>query len=276
MKIIILAAGENGIKFPRIIDKPKCLYKVNGQVQLDIQMNEIKKVFEEKDIIIVTGYKEEKIREYLKSKGFKGRIKYNSNYQKGAVYSLLKGIEGEKEDVIVTYADEHISSENIKKISLDKKSMTILREIEWPYYSVGIFKLNSESTKLLYQKKYLTKEFFTELKKFLKKGISNKKYKEKYEFYWEYNSGVCIGFIVIDLMRCIGRLNTLDDIKKENQNVGFIDYNEKLEYIKDLDSFKETDEYKNSLLKKIYFNLITELLNLPKKIYIKYRIINGK
>ena len=52
MKIAILAAGTSKY-FPIFIDKPKCLYHLNGEIQLKRVIEDAKQFVKDKDIIVV-------------------------------------------------------------------------------------------------------------------------------------------------------------------------------------------------------------------------------
>ncbi len=66
MKALILAAGKGSRLREKTADKPKALVEVCGKPILCYQLAALKKN-EIKDIVIVTGYKAEKISEYLSS-----------------------------------------------------------------------------------------------------------------------------------------------------------------------------------------------------------------
>ena len=64
MKMAILAAGKSDF-FPIFIDRPKCLYHLNGKIQLERVIEDCLKIVPEENIIVVAGYKYKKIEKFL-------------------------------------------------------------------------------------------------------------------------------------------------------------------------------------------------------------------
>lgn len=70
MKAIILAAGKGKRMYPLTKDVPKCLLQINGLPLIYYQIEALKKS-KVRDIVVVVGYKQEKIREYC-ARNFSG------------------------------------------------------------------------------------------------------------------------------------------------------------------------------------------------------------
>lgn len=64
MRAVILAAGKATRLYPLTLEKPKCLLEVGGRAIIDRQL-EILAELGIMDIVVITGYKSEVIREYL-------------------------------------------------------------------------------------------------------------------------------------------------------------------------------------------------------------------
>lgn len=264
MKIALLAAGESDY-FPIFIDKPKCLYHMEGMIQLEKVIKDCVSIVGEENIIVVAGYKWKFIARFLK-KYPKIVLKINNNYKKSAIYSYRTAAEGENDDLVFICADESIKINNIKKICDSQKNMALLFHNRYYYYSVGIFKLKNSDFYRLFDDKYLEMD---EMKKIY--CFANKK--EEYDGRFSINSGICLGYIVIDLVRQIGDIESIENPSKysEHKKVDFIYYDPDTDYKKDLDDISDTDEYKNSFLLRFYSNCISFplrlFLRLIKKVF---------
>ena len=110
MKILILAAGK-GTRLKELTrDNPKCLVKLDGksiiQYQLDIFKN-----FNVEDIVLIAGYKSEKL-EFLSKK-----IILNKKYDTtNMLYSLFCAIDEIKGDVLISYGDSVFDNSIIEKM----------------------------------------------------------------------------------------------------------------------------------------------------------------
>ena len=91
MKIAILAAGKSDY-FPIFIDKPKCLYHLDGKIQLERVIDNCAKIVGEENIIVVAGYKFKKIKSFLKRHP-NVQLKINERYTGPAVFSYRKAAE---------------------------------------------------------------------------------------------------------------------------------------------------------------------------------------
>ncbi|MEK7170275.1 MAG: sugar phosphate nucleotidyltransferase [Patescibacteria group bacterium] len=115
MKAIILAAGEGKRMLPLTLTLPKPLLKIGGKTVLD----NIFEAFPEEitEAIIVVRYLGEKIKSYC-GETFHGRkIQYAEGSDKGNAFTFLaaKPFIQETERVMVLYADEIPSAENMRK-----------------------------------------------------------------------------------------------------------------------------------------------------------------
>lgn len=250
MKIAILAAGvPKG--FPVLFFRPKCLYHFGGEVQLERVIQVANKFVDEKDIIVVGGYSHRQIQRYLRLKHPKIEYRINKKYRESAVYSLRKAVENVDDSVVFMLADENILENNVEKICNSTRRMAILCEDKYYYYSVGIMKLDSEAIKLIEDDCYLSMEY-------MKKVYCFANNKEEYDSCFHISSGVCLGYTTIDLIRRIGKIKKIEDPVKtyHGEEIDFIPYDWRNEYIKDVDSFLDTDEYKNNRFLQFYFDKV--------------------
>ena len=251
MKIAILAAGTSKY-FPLFFDKPKCLYHLEGEIQLQHVIEDAKQFVEEKDIIVVGGYKHRKIEKFLRRYP-QITFKVNKRYKKPAIYSFRKAVEGENEDVLFLLGDERISRENIRKIADSKRKLAILCHDEYYYYSVGIIKLRKDALRFINDDKYLSMEAMKEIYCF----ANNKK---EYDGNFSINSGICLGYIYIDLVRQIGGIEKIENpvTSYHGEDIDFVHFNPKEEYVPDLDYFSDTDEYKSNKVMRFYSDVISD------------------
>jgi hypothetical protein len=265
MKIAILAAGKSNY-FPLFIDKPKCMYHLNGKIQLERVIEDAKTIVDEKDIIVVAGYKYNYIENFLK-KYPDIVLKINEKYNDPAIWSFRKAIEDEDDDIVFMFADESISLQNIRRIAQSKRKMAILTHNKYWYYSLGIFKLRKDQLYLIADDRYLSFDYIKSIFEFANK--------RKYDYSFNIKSGICIGYMIIDFVRRLGNIREIEDPRYnyEDEDIDFLYYNPKEEYVPDLDHIKDTDEYKNSIYLRLYTICISDLLKLPVRILLKVRRI---
>ena len=253
MKIASLAAGKSDY-FPVFIDRPKCLYHLNGKIQLERVVDDCLNFVAEDDIIVVAGYKYKKIENFLK-KYPKVRLKVNEKYFGPAIFSYRKAAENEDDDIVFICADESIKLHNIKKICDSQKKMALLCHDTFYYYSLGIFKLRKDQLNILFDDKYLSMKQMEEIYCFANN-------KEEYDGAFNINSGICLGYLVIDFVRRIGRIEKVENPVSYNghSDIDFIHYDPSIDYINDLDSIKDTEEYMSNVFLRIYADYISWLI----------------
>lgn len=253
MKIAILAAGSSKY-FPLFIDKPKCLYHLEGQVQLERVINVALKFVNEKDLIIVGGYKYKYIEEYLKIHHPSVDFRVNYAYDDPAIYSFRKAIENVEDDVVFMFGDENIAEKNVKKICESNRELAILCHDTYYYYSLGIMKLRKDKLSLLNDDCYLSMDYMKKVYCFANK-------KSEYDGCFTIFSGICIGYTMIDIVRRIGDIKVIENPIEtyKGTTIDFIHFDSN-EYIPDVDHFYDTDEYKASLMLRMYDRYISEPL----------------
>ena len=101
MYLVLLAAGR-GARLPKKYrNAPKCMARINNKTILSYNLNFYNKF---KDKIIVTGYKSQKLRNFIKLNNFNS-IK-NKDYAKtNMVHSLFKINKIEEKEIVVCYSD---------------------------------------------------------------------------------------------------------------------------------------------------------------------------
>ena len=128
VKAIILAAGQGTRLRPLTDDIPKCMVEVNGKPMLNRQLDTLQSAGIE-NIIVVTGYEENKINDPRITKVF------NEEYAStNMLYSLLCAEDYMEGNVIVTYGDIIYSEEILKKLVEDERDIVIASDEDWQYY----------------------------------------------------------------------------------------------------------------------------------------------
>ena len=115
-KAIILAAGV-GNRLRSVTDDPKCLLNINGAPLLERYVDALD-YLGISDIVIVVGYKKEKIIEFVKECNFQGNIKFieNPDFTKGSILSLYMARDELDGNVIVMDSDVYFEIEILAKL----------------------------------------------------------------------------------------------------------------------------------------------------------------
>jgi choline kinase len=125
MQAVILAAGDGGRLAPLTLFTPKPLVKVLGRPMLDYTVEALERAGV-KDVIIVTGYKSWRIKEYLLNEApYKAEIilAHNPEYEKGNAISLLASHGYIRSyPFILTMADHLLSPELISEAIRQSRS----------------------------------------------------------------------------------------------------------------------------------------------------------
>ena len=271
MKIAILAAGSSKY-FPLFIDKPKCLYHLDGEVQLERVINVALQFVDEKDIIIVGGYKSDYIKKYLKNNHQCIDFRVNEKYNGPSIYSFRKAIENVNDDMVFMFGDENISEQNVRRIAESKRKMALLCHDTYYYYSLGIMKLDKTSTSILNDDCYLSMDYMKNVYCFANN-------KDKYDGNFNINSGICIGYTMIDIVRRIGGIDKIENPVDSymGEDIDFFHYDPSKEYTPDVDHFYDTDEYKDNIVLRLYSDYISDTIKLfVRGVKKAYRILLRK
>ncbi|MDQ7837076.1 MAG: phosphocholine cytidylyltransferase family protein [Thermodesulfobacteriota bacterium] len=127
MKAIILAAGV-GKRLGQYTNEPKCLLQIDGETLLRRYMR-VLDAFNVRDIILVAGYKHEKLETEVKESGFGDRVKIvvNPDFEEGSILSLWHARKELNDDVLIMDADVYFVEEILDMIfSSPKKDFFLL------------------------------------------------------------------------------------------------------------------------------------------------------
>lgn len=129
MQAIIMAAGKGTRLGSLTKEIPKPLIPIKGVPLLKRQIDNLLKIPEISEIIIVTGYKADMINDYVKENfdTRKIRIVYNEDYDKGAVVSVSKAEPYIKDEFgfLVMNADHLFSSSFYRKVIFKTKHVVV-------------------------------------------------------------------------------------------------------------------------------------------------------
>ncbi len=123
---LILAAGS-GSRIANITTDPKCLLEVNNRSLLDWHLTHLESVGI-RDIVLVVGYKADRIQEHLKNRTHLN-LKFIKNAdfsRKGNGYSMFLGLQGIDKDVLVLDADLIYDAEVLKEFMGEDEKDQIL------------------------------------------------------------------------------------------------------------------------------------------------------
>jgi len=141
MKAIILAGGPSSRLLPLTKDTPKCLLPVRGKPIIDYQMSALIRNGV-KEIIIVVGFKKEKIIEHLSknypmlSFVFINNEKYRTT---GPAYGLWLARDHLNDSIIYLNSDVLYGANIIKRIKKNKNSsVTAIQQTPWKEEQVNI------------------------------------------------------------------------------------------------------------------------------------------
>lgn len=131
MRTIIIAAGLGSRLLPLTNDTPKCLLDVGGKNILQRQ-REAFRLAGIRDIALVKGYKQEKIR--LPSL----RYYINDDYRNNNILCSLMYAEAEmNEEFIATYSDIIFTDDVVKQLMRESSPIAIVVDVEWKDYYEG-------------------------------------------------------------------------------------------------------------------------------------------
>ncbi len=128
MTAIILAAGQGTRLRPLTNEIPKCMVEAANKPLLHYQLDTLQSSNIE-NIVVVTGYKEDKIDDPRLTKVF------NKDYAcTNMVYSLFCADKYLKGDIIITYGDIIYSEEVLNTLIKDKRDIVIASDEAWQKY----------------------------------------------------------------------------------------------------------------------------------------------
>lgn len=121
MKAIILVAGI-GKRLRSVYRNPKCLLKINGVTLLGKYLKYLKKIHV-KDVVLVVGYKKERIIEFARDFDFQGNIKFieNPDFAEGSILSLYRAKNELNGNVLLMDGDVYFEKEILNRLVNDPR-----------------------------------------------------------------------------------------------------------------------------------------------------------
>lgn len=160
MKVIILAAGQGTRLRPLTDDRPKCMVEVKGKSIIERQLDTMRSCgIKEDDITIVTGYRNDVLKERFKDTGIHFIV--NEDYDTtNMVCSLMcaRSLMEQEEDIIISYGDIIYGEPVFRKILDAKDNMSVIVDDGWYEYWAERCEnpLDDAETLMFDQEDYLT------------------------------------------------------------------------------------------------------------------------
>lgn len=226
MRAILLAAGMGTRLRPLTLETPKPLIKINGETIIERQIKALNEIGIE-DIIIVTGYLNEKFR-FLKEK-YGVRIIYNDKYDKyNNIYTMYLVRDYLKNSYVIE-GDIYLNKNFLKK---DLKQSSYFSARKYGYNNEWILRVNDDN-------KVVKIETGSEDGKYIMCGVS----------YWSEKDA---NFIIEKLEKYISD-NSFDDLFWDDiikENISSMDINlEKIDSddVYEIDSLEDLKKLEKSL-----------------------------
>jgi L-glutamine-phosphate cytidylyltransferase len=128
MKSLILAAGKGARLKELTKNIPKCLVKIQQKSLIEYQL-EVFESFQFKEVILIAGYKSEKLK-FLSKKTI-----INKNYDKtNMLYSLYCALDEIKGDLLISYGDSVFDKAIIERIINSDSEINIASDSNWKSY----------------------------------------------------------------------------------------------------------------------------------------------
>jgi len=129
MKALILAAGEGVRLRPYTLDRPKCLVEFLRKPIINYIYDTLK-VCKLEDIIIVDGYKGDRLRDHFS--GEKVKFYANENFDKSNMVTSLFCTSHElDDDIIISYSDIIYNSKVLSKLIENKSDISVVVDRGW-------------------------------------------------------------------------------------------------------------------------------------------------
>jgi len=176
---------------------PKCLTKINGTALLERYLRALEKI-NIYEVVLVIGYKKEKITEFVKGIDFHGNIKFieNPDFTQGSILSLNRARKELDKDVILMDGDVYFDNVLLDKfIGTNKENMIAIdttssssgeemmvgvkngRVMDMQRHLIGEYDIVGEAVGFY----KFNKKACRELKKILEEQIKQKEYNLGYE-----------------------------------------------------------------------------------------------
>lgn len=146
MQAIILAAGQGTRLRPLTDDKPKPMVELLGRPLLEHVLNFLPKVIDE--VVIITGYKEEKIKEYFKDEWDGKKITYvYQGEPQGTAHALFTARSVIKDEPFLLIPGDNISKLDVLDEGIAHDYIVFAYEHEQPQ-NFGVIELNDDGKTL--------------------------------------------------------------------------------------------------------------------------------
>jgi len=146
-KVVIMCAGKGRRLLPLTENKPKCMVEVNGKAIIDYIL-EVLDNLKLKDIIMITGYKEDVLKAYLKDRDIHFITQKEITGTSDAIYLCKDFID---DDFVVLSGDIVYDEMDVSRL-VDTENSILYTDMETDLYEYGTFDMSYGKLNYIYEK----------------------------------------------------------------------------------------------------------------------------
>jgi choline kinase len=129
MKAIILAAGQGNRMRKKTNNKPKCMLVYNNKTLINYTIEAMQKC-NINDIVIINGYKSNKLEGHLKNEKVRF-IKNNKYFETNMVYTFFCAENEMNDDLIISYSDIIYNKNILNKLKKNSHDIAVVVDKNW-------------------------------------------------------------------------------------------------------------------------------------------------
>ena len=217
------------------------------------------------------------MRDFVRSRGWAVEVVENERYRASALASLQTGLRGLDEDVMLLMADELVTPSNLRRVAEAQAGLVLLASAGYPYYNFAVFKFARHVIGAVLDERYASSGFLLDVRAFLAASEADLAEGERRNAAFfhddvdpglDISTGYALGWMMLDMVRSIGRLERVERVLSGPLVVTLPIVTED-DYTKDLDSFALTDEYRRSLMSRLYMRVWPRALHAWRSIWLR-------
>ncbi|MGE0043928.1 MAG: NTP transferase domain-containing protein [Vicinamibacterales bacterium] len=253
MKAVVLAAGANNPTFPLgPFARPKCLYSRDGVVQLQRVLDTIDQLGLGTTPRVVVGYRAADIARWTAAYGRPVELTVNPRYREAAVHSVLAGLAGVDDDVLLLFADERVSAEALDRLARAPGDVAFFVTRDFPRDSMNALKIGRAAFHLFDDPAYVDGRFLDGMRRFLADAAGRPRTPETPPpADLDTSTGWALGYVCLDVIRRRSGLELPTDSLEPlgARGVTPVPFDPDVDGGADLDRFEQADEYRQPVLR---------------------------